>query len=173
MLFTIRFHFYLQLFFTVLLTFFIFSRESDLLFILIILICFQIYSILRFSGLFALLYAIIQLSFIGLINIPYIGLVFAVIYLLFSLFILSILSNSNALNSQFRVYTNKNSGFSPDFDIKRAYSKYKQNSFSSLFGTHNSKNKKSSSYQKKSSHHSNIKPSKFDTDAKDAEFKEK
>lgn len=170
MQFTIRFHFYIQLFFVILLTFFIFTYENELLFILLILICFQIYSISKFSGVIALLYAIVQFSFIGLINIPYIGFIFAAIYLLVSLFILSILSNSNVLNSQFRVFTNKNTGFSPDFDMKRAYSKHKENGFSSLFGTDKSKQHTSKKHKDK---HFTTKPSKFGADAKDAEFKEK
>ena len=165
---------YLQILIIILSTIYLFTLRYELLIGIIILVCTQFLLLVRFNFILPLIYLILNLAWIGLINLPLIGFIFAVLYLLFSLFIASILKKTTFLFSsryEFNVFTNKDS-----YKNSKSANNKKKYNFHSIFEDlkrpyYFSKDKIKKTKAKYSKEHRNS--SNLDSKIKDAEFYEK
>ena len=168
--------YYSQILITLLLFIYLFLLKYELLIAILILVIIQFLLLSKFNFILPLIYLILNFAFVGLINLPIIGFVFAVLYLLFSLFIASILKKTTFLLSskyEFVIFSNKKVNKSKDSKAYRP--KY---TFSSIFEDlkrpyYFTKSKFKKSHLKKNNSSSSQKASKKSEEIKDVDFYEK
>lgn len=103
--------FYLQILILLIITMYVFILRYELLIAILGLVIIQFLLLARFNVILPLIYLIINFAWIGLINLPIVGFIFAILYLLFSLLVFSFLKKTTFLFSskyEFSVFTTKN-----------------------------------------------------------------
>ncbi|MFT4244698.1 MAG: hypothetical protein ACMXYB_04575 [Candidatus Woesearchaeota archaeon] len=176
--------YYLQIFITLLILIYLFILRYEILIAILIVIFIQFLLLSKFNIFLPLIYVILNFAFVGLINLPIIGFVFAILYLLFSLFIASILKKTTFLLSskyEFVIFSNKKTRNShnhkttkPKYTFSSIYEDLKRPYYftKSKFKTSQSK-KNSSSHTQHTKNSSNQKNKKNQDEIQDAEFYEK
>ena len=163
--------FYIQLLIVILVVFYLFTQNQELLILILLSVITQAIVLFRYLQVFIILFVLFHLMFLGLMNLPIVWFIFATIYLLISLLLATLLNNATLLFSNSFRYSassfNKSSTKTKNphkifVDLMRAKQKEK-----------NSKNTNSSKSNRTSFKPKDKNSSKNNTNIKDAEFSEK
>lgn len=170
-----RILFYIQLLITILTIFYLFTFEYELLILIFLSIVLQAIILYKKIQFLTVVFILFHLAFLGLMNLPFVGFIFAALYLLVSLLLIILFNNITFLFS---------SSFKPSF--KTSSSRYKNPHFIFLDlvkekarsnkNSDNSKDSIDKNYTKKSSFKAksgNLDKDESDSKIKDVEFREK
>lgn len=128
--------YYLQLGIIIFIILYLFTSNTQLLFLILFAVIAQTLILMRFHALIAFGYILFQLGFLGLMNLPYVWFVFAALYLLVSLFIAVLFNKTTIIFSNYYHFKSVHDLFKPTYtNTKKKSTSSHSNSGSSKYAS--------------------------------------